>query len=373
MSDLISLKLDLNINDAHIKPIFDISDSDLLDSLTSSDPKSPNFIEPILDPKNYKFTVFPITYPKIWSRYKEQIACFWKAEEIDFSNDYDDFMSLNTDEQNFIKMILAFFAASDGIVNFGIGERFLSEVKITEALVMYQFQTMMENIHGETYSLQLDNIVRNKNEKEKLFNAIHEIKSVKTMADWAFDRIKNTPSFGEFLVANACVEGIFFSGAFAAIFWLKKYKNSNKSKNTQFMNGLITSNKFISRDEGLHYEAAVDIYNELKVKVPSDKIEEIVKSAVNIAQEFMIDSLKINLIGMNSKMMCDYIEYIGDRTLVMFGNEKVYNKTNPFKFMETIGATDKSNFFEVRPHEYQAAHSTNTKTNMDDVLDEDDF
>ena len=333
-----------------------------------------DFIEPILDPKNAKFTVFPIIYPKIWEMYKTQLAAMWKAEEIDFSNDYDDFQTMSPNEQYFVEMILAFFAASDGIVNFDIAERLLSKVTISEAKIMYQFQTMMENIHGEVYSLMLDNIVRDLDKKEKLLNAIKTIPIVKEMADWAFDHVTNTPDFGEFLIANACVEGIFFSGAFAAIFWIKKYKNNGDREinSKPFMNGLIMSNKFISRDEGLHYEAAVIVYNELIRKVAPSKIEEIVRSAVKISQKFMTEALPVNLLGMNHMLMCDYIEYIGDRTLVMFGNNKVFNKNNPFKFMEMIGSTDKSNFFEVRPTEYQSAHTfTNTKSRLEESDDED--
>lgn len=344
------------------------------DEFIKSSQIDPLWIEPILDPRNAKFTIFPIKYHKIWARYKEQLASMWKAEEIDFSNDYDDFLTLSENEQYFIKMILAFFASSDGIVNFGIDEIFLEKIMITEARVMYQFQTMMENIHGEVYSLMLDNIVRDPIEKEKLLNAITNIPIVKEMADWAFDYIKNSKSVGEFLVANACVEGIFFSGAFAAIFWLKKYKNNGDRSNSSkiFMYGLTMSNKFISRDEGLHYEAAIDVYNELINKVPTTRIEEIVRSAVKISQKFMTEALPVNLLGMNNMLMCDYIEYIGDRTLVMFGNQKVFNKNNPFKFMEMIGSTDKSNFFEVRPTEYQSAHtSTNNKSKLADSDDED--
>lgn len=330
-----------------------------------------SFIEPILDPKNNQFTVFPIRFPKIWQNYKTQIECFWKAEEINFSKDYYDFITyLNKDEQHFIKMVLAFFAASDGIVNFGIAEIFLKRIQIREMIIMYQFQTMMENIHGETYSLQLDNIVRDKEEKDKLFNAIKEIPIIKRLSEWILERINENTNFGEFLIANACVEGIFFSGAFAAIFWIKKYKTQSKT----FMEGLITSNKFIARDEGMHYEAAVDVYNELVNKVPLERIKEIISSAILIAQEFMTEALPVALIGMNSKMMNDYIEYIGDRTFVMFGHPKVYNKQNPFDFMNTIGFTDKSNFFEVRPHEYQSAfNSKNNKSALININEDEDF
>lgn len=332
-----------------------------------------NANEPILNPNKQKFTVFPIEYIKIWNRYKEQLACFWKAEEIDFSGDYNDFLELSKDEQYFIEMILAFFAASDGIVNFGISERFLRDIQITEARIMYQFQTMMENVHGEVYSLMLDNIVRDKEKKESLFKAIETVPAVKEMADWAFRWIENAESCAEFLIANACVEGIMFSGAFAAIFWLKRYKNGHNVNKTgrakSFMQGLIKSNKFISRDEGLHYEAAIDVYQELTYKVPQQRVEQIVRSAVDVAQNFMFNALPVRLIGMNSELMGDYIEYIGDRTLSMFGNKKVYNKQNPFTFMRTIGQTDKTNFFEERPHEYQDAHVMNKDKKFEVIED----
>lgn len=330
--------------------------------------------EPILNENTRKFTAFPIQYQNIWKIYKEQVACFWKAEEIDFSNDYNDFLTLNDEEKHFVEMILAFFAASDGIVNFNLSERFTKDVKNTEILFTYQFQTMIENVHAETYSLMLDNIVRDPERKQYLFNAIQNVESVKLMADWAFKWIDSSKSFAHRAVAFAVVEAVFFSGAFAAIFWIKKYKNKSRenSKGTPFMDGLIKSNKFISRDEAMHVRYACAVYSLLHTKLPTSEINEIVTDGVKVAQKFMSDALPVKLIGMNGQNMCNYIEYIGDRLLVMLGYKKIFNKTNPFKFMETIGLNDKTNFFETRPHEYQDAHVMN-KGNKSKITITDDF
>lgn len=325
-----------------------------------------DYNEPLLTEKR-KFTVFPINYPLIWKEYKKQLASFWKAEEIDFSNDYDDFQLLTKDEQHFIEMILAFFAASDGIVNFNLGERFTREVKVTEALICYQYQMMMENIHGEVYSMMLENIVRDPQRKQHLFNAIETIPAVKMMADWAFAWIESEKSFAHRIVAFAIVEGIFFSGAFASIFWLKKYKNnkSSESGGKQFLHGLIQSNKFIARDEGMHTDFACLLYRYVNNKLSFNEIKQMIEEAVNIAQNFMTVSLPVRLIGMNSEHMCDYIEYVADRLLVSLNYQKMYNKQNPFSFMKTIGCTDKTSFIEIRPHEYQDAHVFNQKTELE--------
>jgi len=328
--------------------------------------------EPLLDVKNRKLTAFPITYPSLWKKYKEQMACMWKAEEIDFSNDYNDFMTLNTNEQHFIEMILAFFAASDGIVNFNLSERFTREIQITEALFAYQFQEMMENIHSEVYSLMLDNIVRDPKRKAFLFDAVKNVPSVKLMADWAFKWIDSSDSLAHRIVAFAVVEAVFFSGAFAAIFWIKKYKNK-ESNSKQFMAGLIKSNKFISRDEGLHCKFACELYGLIVNKLSSREVNDIVKDGVRIAQAFMTEAIPVRLIGMNDVSMCDYIEYIGDRLLIMLGYKKVFNKQNPFKFMETIGLNDKTNFFEERAHEYQDAHIMNKSANKSTINIKADF
>lgn len=330
--------------------------------------------EPILDPSKKQFTAFPIQYQDIWKLYKEQQACFWKAEEIDFSNDYNDFMTLNKDEQHFVKMILAFFAASDGIVNFNLGERFIREIQNSEILTMYRWQAMMEDIHSHTYSLMLDNLIKDNTEREFLFKAIQNVESVKLMADWAFKWIESSRSFAHRVIAFTVVEGIFFSGAFAAIFWIKKYKNKHREsgRGKPFMDGLIKSNKFISRDEGLHLAGGCAVYSLLLNKLTQDEVYNIMSEGVKIAQKFMTDALPVKLIGMSNESMSDYIEYIADRQLVMLGYKKLYNKTNPFKFMETIGLNDKTNFFETRPHEYQDAHIMN-KGNKNTIVIKDDF
>lgn len=329
--------------------------------------------EPILNPENRRFTVFPIKYNNIWNEYKKQFACLWKVEEIDFSGDYNDFLTLTKDEQHFVKMIIAFFAASDGIVNFNLGERFSREIQIMEAQVAYTFQMMMENVHGETYSLMLENIVRDPKEREFMFNAIENVSSIKMMADWAFKWIDSSESFGYRIVAFAIVEAIFFSGAFASIFWLKKYKNS-QSGSKQFMNGLVQSNKFIARDEGLHVLFACEMYKLLHNKVKTDDVNSMVMEAVGISKHFTIDSLPVRLIGMNSDMMCDYIEYVADILLSMLGYNKLYNKKNPFGFMNTIGFTDKTNLHDGgRPAEYQDANTMNKNKGAKKVVIDDDF
>lgn len=328
--------------------------------------------EPLLNPNNQKFTAFPINYQGIWDLYKSQLACFWKAEEIDFSEDYEDYMTLSNDEKYFVEMILAFFAASDGIVNFNLSERFTREVKVTEAQFTYSFQMMMESIHSEVYSLMLDNIIKDKTKKQFLFNAIQTVPAVKMMADWAFKWIDSSESFAHRVVAFAIVEGVFFSGMFAAIFWLKKYKNDGGKKS--FMNGLVKSNKFISRDEGLHVQFACELYKNIINKLPAKTVNSIMQEAVKISQNFMTDAIPVKLIGMNSDHMNDYIEYIGDRLLGMLGYKKIFNKKNPFDFMKTIGLDDKTNFFESRPHEYQDSHVMNkgktlSKITMDKIDD----
>lgn len=326
-----------------------------------------NTMEPILNPENFRFTIYPIKYPSIWELYEKQLACFWKAKEIDFSRDYDDFVKLNESEQHFIKMILAFFAASDGIVNWNISERFLKDVQICEARTAYVFQMMMEGIHGETYSLMLDNIVKDKAEKTRLFSAITEIESVKLMSDWAMKWVGSTDSFQYRLIAFAIIEGVFFSGAFASIFWLKKYKGSG----THFMNGLVKSNEFISRDEGLHTDFACELYRLLQTKLSSDEVSEIFEEGVSISKKFMQDALPCRLIGMNSDHMNQYIEYVADRLFVSLGYSKKYNSSNPFTFMDTIGMTQKTNFFEHRPSEYASAHMFNESASGDIEITED--
>jgi ribonucleotide reductase beta subunit family protein with ferritin-like domain len=318
-----------------------------------------NLYEEILDTNNIKFTVFPIKYPEVWNKYKEMVGCYWRAEEITFNKDYDDFCKLNSDEQHCIKMILAFFASSDGIVNFNLSERFLKDVTMTEARIAYQFQIMMENVHGEVYSLMLENIIKDDYERNKLYNAVKTIDSVKLMADWAFKWIESTKNFGYRLIAFAIIEGIFFSGAFATIFWLKKYRSNGEN----FMEGLTKSNEYISRDEGLHCDFACLLYSLLKNKIPEKEVYIMLDDAVEIAKVFTLDSIKCKLIGMNSDMMCSYIEYISDRLLINLGYAKKYNAQNPFDFMEFIGFNVKNNFFESRTTDYQSsANPENIKT-----------
>lgn len=310
------------------------------------------YVEEILDPKNSRFTVFPIKYTRIWELYEKQLASFWKAQEIDFSKDYNDFQELSENEQHFVKMILAFFAASDGIVNFNLSERFLNEIQIVEAKVAYSFQMMMEWIHSTSYSMMLDNIVRDPEEKDRLFNSITTVPSVKLMSDWAMRWIQSPLSFAHRVIAFAVVEGIFFSGAFASIFWIKKYKGSGKL----FMQGLIKSNEFIARDEGLHTMFACEMYGLLKNRLMVEEVLKIIVEGVNIAKVFMSDALPVRLIGISEENMHKYLEYVADCLLVNLGYEKHYKSTNPFTFMETIGMLQKTNFFESRPTEYQSAH-----------------
>jgi ribonucleotide reductase beta subunit family protein with ferritin-like domain len=323
------------------------------------DPESPtesdNFdvIEPLLDPANEKFTMFPITYPTLWEMYKIQQDAYWRAEEIDFSRDADDFETLTKEEQHFIKSILAFFAASDNIVNFNLRKRFMDEIKINEALVVYAWQMAMENVHSETYSLMLDKIIKDPVERDMLFNAIKTVDSIKLMADWAFKWIDSAESFAHRVVAFACVEGIFFSGAFAAIFWLKKYRSNGKN----IMDGLMKSNQFISRDEGRHCVFACMMYSMIKNKLEQNVIHDIVYDAVSISKIFVKDAIKCDMIGMNLDLMNEYIEYVGDTLLVMLGYKKKFFVTNPFDFMETIGLLNKTDFFGARPSEYQTAHN----------------
>lgn len=306
--------------------------------------------EPILSEENRRFTLFPIKYNTLWELYKKQLSAFWKAEEVDFSKDYDDFITLSDDEQFYIKRILAFFAASDGIINFNLSTRFLQDIKIMEGLVAYTFQMAMENIHSQSYSIMLDNLVRNKEEKTFLFNSVENVPSVKLISEWAFKWIESDLSFAHRVIAFAVIEGVFFSGAFASIFWIKKYKGYGKI----FLSGLIKSNEFIARDEGMHVQFACELYRLLENKLDTNSVTNIVSEGVEIAKIFMNDALPIKLIGMSSTEMCQYIEYIADRLLIDLGYQKFYNSTNPFEFMNTIGVIGKTNFFDTRPTEYQS-------------------
>jgi ribonucleoside-diphosphate reductase beta chain len=325
--------------------------------------------EPILSEENRRFTLYPILHHNLWELYKKQLSAFWKAEEVDFSKDYDDFETLNENEQHYIKRVLAFFAASDGIVNFNLSSRFLQEIKIMEAIVCYTYQMTIENVHSESYSIMLDNLVKNPSEKEMLFNSIKTVESVKLLSDWAFKWIDSDKSFGHRVIAFCIVEGIFFSGAFASIFWLKRYKSSGRL----FLQGLVKSNEFIARDEGLHVQFGCEIYKMLNNKLTQKEVYEIIEEGVKVAHIFMSDALPVSLLGMNSKSMCDYIEYVADRLLIDLGYSKKYNTTNPFSFMETIGMVGKTNFFESRPTEYQSAHIFSDKIENHHEILEDDF
>jgi ribonucleoside-diphosphate reductase beta chain len=315
--------------------------------------------EPILQENPDRFVIFPIQHDELWSQYKNQMACIWTAEEIDLSSDLDHWRNkLNEDEKHFIKHVLAFFAASDGIVNENLAENFVREVQYTEAKFFYGFQIMMENIHSETYSLLIDTYISDPQEKHRLFHAIETIPAVKKKADWALKWI-SSPNFQERLIAFAAVEGIFFSGSFCSIFWLKK---------RGLMPGLSFSNELISRDEGMHCDFAVLLHNKyLANKVTEEKIKEIIVSALEIEKEFILESLPVRLIGMNSDLMSQYLEFVADRLLVSLECSKVYGSENPFDFMTNISLQGKTNFFEKRVAEYQKAGVLNGSSDAFDL------
>lgn len=318
-------------------------------------------VEPILAENKNRFVLFPIEHNDIWSFYKKAEASFWTAEEIDLSQDLVDWERLNNDERHFVKHVLAFFAASDGIVNENLAEHFLSEVQYTEAKFFYGFQVAIENIHSETYSLLIDTYIKDSAEKTGLFNAMDTLDCVRKKANWALRWI-DKGSFAERLVAFAAVEGIFFSGSFCSIFWLKK---------RGLMPGLSFSNELISRDEGLHCDFACLLYTRHLVnKLPKEQVREIIIDAVEIEKEFVTDALPVKLIGMNSDLMSQYIEFVADRLLVELGNEKIYNAINPFDFMEMISIQGKTNFFEKRVGEYQKASVLGDKESQRFTLDE---
>ena len=320
-------------------------------------------VEPILKENKDRFVIFPIKHHDLWEWYKKCEASFWTAEEIDLHQDLTDWSTkLNDDEKYFIKHILAFFAASDGIVNENLAENFVNEVQYSEAKFFYGFQIMMENIHSETYSLLIDTYVKDDKEKDKLFNAIETFPAIKKKADWALKWIESD-SFAERLIAFAGVEGIFFSGAFCSIFWLKK---------RGLMPGLTFSNELISRDEGVHCDYAVHLHNNHLVnKVPKERITQILTDALDIEKEFITESLPVSLIGMNAKLMTQYLEFVTDRLLVELNCDKVYNATNPFEFMDMISLQGKTNFFEKRVGEYQKAGVLNQENNTTFSLDSD--
>jgi len=313
--------------------------------------------ELLLSEEEQRYVIFPIKYDKVWEMYKKAEANFWTAEELDLSKDNKDFnQKMNDNERYFIENILAFFAASDGIVNENLGERFYNEVQIQEAKFFYGFQIAVENIHSETYSLLIDTYVKDKDKKHKLLNAIDTIPSVKKKAEWAMKWINDKSStFGTRVIAFAAVEGIFFSGSFCSIFWLKQ---------RGLMPGLCHSNELISRDEGLHTEFAVLIYSMLKNKPSQEIILEIIQEAVELEKEFITESLPCNLIGMNMVLMKQYIEFIADRLLLMLGLDKIYHQENPFDWMELIAVQGKTNFFEKRVGEYANIAKSDQKDNV---------
>ena len=322
--------------------------------------------EKILQENPGRFVLFPITHNDIWKYYKQQEASFWTAEEIDLQQDVSDWTNkLNDDERHFVKHVLAFFAASDGIVNENLAENFINDVQYTEAKFFYGFQIAMENIHSETYSLLIDSLIKDTEEQDRLFNAIETIPAIQKKAEWALKWI-DSESFAERLIAFAAVEGIFFSGSFCSIFWLKK---------RGLMPGLTFSNELISRDEGLHCDFACHLYNEhIENKLPEGRIEEIILSALEIEKEFILEALPVRLIGMNADLMEQYLEFVTDRLLDSLNIEKKFNTENPFDFMQNIALQGKTNFFEKRVAEYQKAGVNNeTEEDIDSAFGEMDF
>eukprot|EP00300_Choanocystis_sp_HF-7_P036988 c52965_g1_i1.p1 GENE.c52965_g1_i1~~c52965_g1_i1.p1 ORF type:complete len:351 (-),score=83.80 c52965_g1_i1:121-1173(-) len=322
-------------------------DMDVRDDLAKPLPQSFHD-EPLLRDNPNRFVLFPIQHPQIWDMYKKAEASFWTAEEIDLAADTVDWNTkLNNNERHFIMHVLAFFAASDGIVLENLVSRFTCEIQVPEARCFYAFQAAIENIHSETYSLLIDTYIRDPAEKHHLLSAIETIPIVKKKADWALKYVGSPEDFATRLVAFAAVEGIFFSGSFCAIFWLKK---------RGLMPGLTFSNELISRDEGMHCDFACLLYSMLNHKLTNERVQEIIKDAVDIEMEFVTSALPVSLIGMNSELMCEYIRYVSDRLLVALGCTKMYNATNPFDWMELISLQGKTNFFEKRVGEYQKAN-----------------
>lgn len=319
--------------------------------------------EVLLRENKDRFVILPINYPRIWEMYKKHEASFWTAEEIDLSDDQKHWENLNDGERHFISHILAFFAASDGIVNENLAVNFMSEVQVPEARCFYGFQIMMENIHSETYALLIDTYVKDAVEKDRLFHAIDTVPAVQKKAEWALKWINNG-TFAQRLVAFAAVEGIFFSGSFCSIFWLKK---------RGLMPGLTFSNELISRDEGMHCEFACLLYSMLSEKLSKEEATKIITDAVEIEKEFVTDALPVNLIGMNARLMSQYIEFVADRWLVELGYDKFYNAANPFDFMEMISLQGKTNFFEKRVGDYQKSGVLNTATETKAFTLDEDF
>lgn len=317
-------------------------------------------VEEILADSGNRFVIFPIKYPAIWAMYKKAEASFWTAEEIDLAKDQQDWAALTENERFFVSHVLAFFAASDGIVNYNLGMRFSNEVMVPEAKFFYGFQIAMENVHSETYALLIDTYIKNTEDKARLLNAIHTIPCVAKKADWALQWIEGSDAdFATRLVAFACVEGIFFSGAFCAIYWLKE---------RGIMPGLCFSNELISRDEAMHTDFAVLLYSTLKHRMSQKKIEALFKDAVAIEKEFIVDSIPCRMLGMNADLMCQYIEFVADRLILQLGYAPIWNVRCPFDFMERIGLANKTNFFEGRVAEYAKA-GVGTASAKSDVLE----
>ena len=314
-------------------------------------------METLLIPDDSRYVMFPIKYDDIWQMYKKQVDCFWRPEEIDLTKDTQDWETLNNDEKHFISMILAFFAASDGIVMENLALRFMSDIQISEARAFYSFQIAMENIHSHTYSLLIDTYIKDNTQKNILFNAIDNYDCIKKKSEWAKKWINdNRSGFATRLVAFACIEGIFFSGAFCSIYWLKK---------RGLMPGLTFSNELISRDEALHTEFAILLYSKMIKKINKARVYDIIKDAVEIETEFICQSLSCRLIGMNSDLMTQYIKFVADRLSVQLGYDKIFNVTNPFSFMELISLESKVNFFEKRVSDYALA----TKNKNEEIFD----
>jgi len=325
-------------------------------------PTMKNHVEPLLQESKNRFVLFPIQHNQVWQMYKKAEASFWTTEEIDLNTDIQDWDRLSNDERHFISHVLAFFAASDGIVNENLVVNFMKDVQIPEARCFYGFQIAIENIHAETYSLLIDTYIKDNKEKERMFNAIETVPCVKKKAEWAINWIEKAPTFAHRLIAFAAVEGIFFSGSFCSIFWLKK---------RGLMPGLSFSNELISRDEGLHCDFACLLYSMLENKLSADEVQNIICDAVEFEKEFVTDALPVSLIGMNAELMGQYIEFVADRLLLALGNNKVYNAKNPFPWMEMISLQGKTNFFEKRVGEYQKAGVMAGKDEQQFSLDED--
>jgi ribonucleoside-diphosphate reductase subunit M2 len=310
----------------------------------------PTFVEPLLKPDDSRYVLFPIKDNDVWQMYKKSIDSFWVVQEVDLSKDLGDWDKLTSDEQNFIKMILAFFAASDGLVLENLASRFMNDVQLAEARAFYGFQIAIENIHSEMYSTLIDTYIRDGNEKEKLFKALENYPCIAKKANWAKKWINdNRSSFASRLVAFACIEGIFFSSAFSSIYWIKK---------RGLLPGLTFSNELISRDEALHTEFAILLYSKLQKKLNKKRIYEIVQEAVEIEKEFITEAIPCRMIGMNAKLMTQYIEFVADRLCLQLGYDKIYNSSNPFDFMELISVETKVNFFERTNSEYALANKT---------------